>query len=166
MKYPLSLILLLFINCNINIVDYNKNGEPILGKNMHYNFNEKPSTNDLKKIDTTAYYVQMLEEGYHIDGEPVISVLQFHNDGYFKASTKKYFENFPNRSKETIWYGGKYKISDSNIELESFYTSSGSKTKIYNRKYRKGIIEGDKIILEEKNKSPLNSVYQKKDTLK
>ena len=89
-------------------------------------------------------------------------VLEFHNDGYFKKSSVKFYNRFCYRTKETIWYGGKYKIYDKNIELESFAPSRGSKTKIFISLTLKGRIDGDKIIFDDKNNNTLNSVYQKR----
>lgn len=145
------------------VVNYDKNDEPILGKNMKYTFNEKPNFENLKKIDTIASYVQIFDKRFYNESE--IShprVLEFHNDGYFKSSSVKYYNRFSYRTKETIWYGGKYKIYGNTIELEQFAPSTGSKTKIYRRLIKKGRIDGDKIIFDDKNNNSLVSVYQKK----
>jgi hypothetical protein len=166
MKYLKIILIILLISCNAHVVEYDKNDEPIHGKNMQYNISEKPNFEDLKKIDTTAYYVQIFEGRYYNDGEisnPM--VLEFHNDGYFKESSIKYYERFSYRTKETIWYGGKYKIYDNNIELESFAPSRGSKTKVYARLIIKGRFDGNKIIFDDKKNNTLVSVYQKKQKL-
>ena len=133
---------------------------------MAYSFNEKLNSENQEKIDTTAYYIQVFERRYYNEGEisnPM--VLQFHNDGYYKKSSLKYYKNFPNRTKESIWYGGKYRISENNIELEMFATSQGGKTKFYEKIFIKGRIEGDKIIFDDKKNSSLISVYKKSKKL-
>jgi len=93
-------------------------------------------------------------------------VLEFHNDGYFKVSSVKYYNRFCYRTKETIWYGGKYKIYGDTIELEQFIPSTGRKTKIFRRLIKKGRIDGDKIIFDNKNNNALVSVYHKKQKVK
>ena len=162
MKILIFLLLFFLLGCKSYIVEYDKNGEPKLGKNMNYIFTEKPSVENLKKIDTTAYYIQIFEGRYYNENEiknPM--VLEFHNDGFYKDSSLKYYKNFSYRTKETIWYGGKYKISGNTIELESFAPSNGSKTKIYIRTFLKGRIVNDKIIFDDKKNNSLISVYQK-----
>ena len=49
-KYFVSIIILLLISCNAYVVEYNKNNEPILGKNMNYYIIEKPNIENLKKL--------------------------------------------------------------------------------------------------------------------
>ena len=166
MKYILIVIIFLLMGCNVYVVDYDKNNEPILSKNMQYNIIERPSIENLKKIDTNAYYVQIFEGRYYNDNE--ISnprVLEFHNDSYFKESSVKYYNQFSYRTKETIWYGGKYKIYGDNIELEEFAPSTGGKTKVFIRLIKKGRIDGDKIIFDDKSNNTLVSIYQKKQKL-
>jgi len=163
MKYLKIVLILLLISCNAQVVEFDKNDEPILGKNIQYNIIEKPNFEDLKKIDTTAYYVQIFEGRYYNEGEisnPI--ALKFHNDGYFNRSSVKNYNRFSYRTKEMIWYGGKYKIYGDNIELEEFAPSTGSKTKIFRRLIKKGRIDGDKIIFDDKKNNTLVSVYQKK----
>ena len=167
MKYPTIVFIFLLVSCNAYVVEYDKNDEPILGKNMQYNIVEKPNMEDLKKIDTTAYYVQIFEGRYYNEDEisnPM--VLEFHNDGYYKDSSVKYYDRFSYRTKETIWYGGKYKIYNNQIEFESFAPSRGGKTKVFVRLIQKGRIDGDKIIFDDKKNNTLVSVYQKKQNLK
>jgi hypothetical protein len=166
MKFLTIVFIFLLISCNVYVVEYDKNDEPILGKNMQYNILEKPSIENLKKIDTVAYYVQIFEGRYYNEGEMSNPrVLQFHNDGYFKRSSVNYYNQFSYRTKETIWYGGKYKIYDDRIELESFGPSRGSKTKVYSRLILKGRIDGDKLIFDDKDNNTLISVYKKKQKL-
>ena len=166
MKYIKFVFVFLLMSCNAYIVEYDKNKEPLLGKNMQYNIVERPSVENLKKIDTAAYYVQIFEGRYYNEGEisnPI--ALKFHNDGYFKRSSVKNYNRFSYRTKEMIWYGGKYKIYGDNIELEEFAPSTGSKTKIFTRLIKKGRIDGDKVIFEDKNNNTLVSVYQKKQKI-
>lgn len=153
-------------SCNTYKVNYDKNGEPVLGKNMHFSFDERPSTESLIKLDTSAYYVQIFE-GRNYNDEEVSNpiVLVFHNDGYYKRSSLKHYEKDSLRAKDAIWYGGKYRISGKEIELESFAPSKGGKTKQYVRLILKGRIDGDRIILNETKNNALISVFQKRKNL-
>lgn len=151
MKYLKIIPVIFLISCNSHVVEFDKNIEPILGKNMQYNITEKPNFENFKIIDTTCYYVQIFEGRYYNDGEtsnPM--VIQFHNDGYYKKSSIKYYNRFSYRTKKNISYGGKYKIYGNNIELESFAPSRGSKTKVYCRLIMRGRFNGDKIIFDDK----------------
>jgi hypothetical protein len=154
------------MSCNAYIVNYDNNNEPILGKNMQYSIIEKPSESNIKKIDTSVYYVQIFEGRYYNEDEmnnPM--VLKFHNDGYFKHSSVKYYNRFSYRTKNTIWYGGKYWIYENKIELESFAPSKGGKTKVYGKLFETGRFENDKIIFDDKNNKTLISVYKKNKNL-
>ena len=73
-------------------------------------------------------------------------ILQFHNDGYFKEDSYLYYGNFNyKRNKKSAAYGGKYYLSKNSIFVESFYPTSGSKTKYYERVISKGMIKNDTI---------------------
>jgi len=169
MKLTVLIILssVLIIGCNLSNPWYkipkNEYGEPILYGKVKYSFTELPTHKDLEKIDTTAYYVQIFEGRYYNDGErrnP--KILIFHNDGYFKRESLLYFGKFDaERGKNSVYYGGKWRITgDSIIELEQFLpTSSGSNW--YTRNIERGIITGNKIILKK-----YGYVYEKRSTFK
>ncbi|WP_181416092.1 hypothetical protein [Chryseobacterium sp. CBTAP 102] len=137
-------------------------GEPLLNNKAEYSFTEKPSEEDLKKIDTTAYYVQIFEDQYHNENEvknPTIII--FHDDGYFRETSLLAFGKFDeHRGKNSVYYGGKYKIKNNNIQLEQFGNSPDSKN-WYTRYITKGKIENNKIIFNE----GLVSVFEKRKNL-
>ncbi|WP_288438541.1 hypothetical protein [uncultured Chryseobacterium sp.] len=138
-------------------------GEPLLNHKAQYSFIEKPSKEDLKKIDTTAYYVQVFERRYYNEDEmknPRIII--FHNDGYFRETSLLAFGKFDeHKGKNSVYYGGKYKIKNNEIFIENFRPASPGKTKWYIRRIFKGNIENNKIILNV----GLVSVFEKRKNL-
>lgn len=144
----------------------NKNGEPILNADVNYTFTEKPNEEGLTKIDTTAYYIQVFEGRYYNQREKQNpQVLIFHSDGFFKSTSVNYFLNFENRKKNSIYYGGKYRIKEINsIELEQFYPSKGGRTNYYSRNIIRGNIDRNKIIFDD-GQSPIK-IFEKRYDLK
>ncbi|MFV0531378.1 MAG: hypothetical protein ACK5MD_08055 [Flavobacteriales bacterium] len=143
----------------------NENGERILNDKVQYKFKSIPSKEDLIKIDTSAYYVQIFEGRYYNEQEkknPMILI--FHNDGYFKNTSVLYHSEFNKRPKNSIYYGGKFKLTDNLIELEKFYPSRGGSTNYYSRNIRRGKIEDDRIIFDDG--FSLLTIYEKKYVLK
>ena len=144
-KFIYFFIILYFIySCDPILYNIDKDiyGEPILNEKARYSFTEKPSNKDLLKIDTTAYYIEVSKYNNHVEN-PLI--LNFHNDGYFKRNSLKYYGNFDKkRHKNSVHYGGKYKIINSEIFFESFLPASS-----LNKRYIKKIVKGK---LEENGK--------------
>ncbi|WP_033962357.1 hypothetical protein [Psychroserpens jangbogonensis] len=167
MKYFILLILaLLLSSCIFNRVIYNRvprdnNGEHILNKKVKYRFVKIPNKEDLIKIDTAAYYVQIFEGRYYNNDEknnPQIWI--FHSDGYFKKTYSQYYLKYDSNNKNSTRYGGKYRIIESVIELEQFFPITGAKTNYYTRNITKGKIDGDKIIFDDGNS--LITILEKK----
>ena len=132
-------------------IEKDQYGEPILNDNAKYTFNQLPTLEDLKKIDTTAFYTQIFEGRYYNENEiKNPRILIFHNDGYFKNESLLYFGKFDkHREKNSVYYGGKYKISGNVIQMEQFGKYPDHK-KWYKR-ISEGKIEGDRIIFKGKN---------------
>ena len=165
-KSILIIIILLILGCDAYKVKRDLNDEPILGEKMFYKFSEKPNANDLKIIDTTSFYVQIFEGRYYNDEEKANPFFyKFHSDGYFKQSSIKYDDNFRYRTKNSLYYGGKYRIIGNTIELEYFVPSRGSRTNIFGRAIEKGRLENGKIYFDNKENNSLFSVYEKKSSL-
>lgn len=166
-RYFISLILSSFM---IGCIAYHKipkddNGEPILNEKTNYKFTKIPNGEDLTKIDTSAYYVQIFEGRYYNEDEKKNpSIFIFHSDGFFKRTSALNNLKFDYRNKNSIFYGGKYKITENLIELEEFHPSQGEKTNYYSRNIRKGNIVGDRIIFDDG--FSLLSIYEKKYELK
>ncbi|MGO4707803.1 hypothetical protein AB4Y90_01560 [Chryseobacterium sp. 2TAF14] len=128
-----------------------KYGEPLLNEKAQYSFTYTLNNDDLKKIDTTAFYKQVFEDGYNNSTEKKNPrIIIFHNDGFFKSESFLYFGKFSiHRNKKSIYYGGKYRINGNKIELERFIKSLDSKS-WYIKNITSGIIEGNRIILNNK----------------
>lgn len=166
-KYIFSILcVMVFLNsCGQKLYKIEKDqfGEPLLNNKAQYSFTEKPSGEDLKKIDTTAYYVQVFEGRYYNEEEmknPRIII--FHNDGFFKNESLIYFGKFDgHRGKNSVYYGGKYKIKNNDIFIEEFLPASSGRTKWYIRRITNGKIDGNKIIFNK----VLVSVFEKRKNL-
>lgn len=159
------LCVMMFLNsCGQKLykIEKDKYDEPLLNDKAQYSFTEKPSEEDLKRIDTTTYYVQIFEGRYYNEEEmknPRIII--FHNDGFFKNESLMYFGKFnEQRGKNSVYYGGKYRIKNNIIQLEQFGRSPDSK-KWYTRRITNGKIDGNKIIFNE----GLVSVFEKRKNL-
>lgn len=143
-------------------MEKDKHGEPLLNDEANYSFIKIPTEEDLKKIDTTAYYVQIFEGRYYNENEiknPRIII--FHNDGFFKNESLLYFGKFDeHRGKNSVYYGGKYRINGNIIQLEQFGKYPGYKK--WYRRISEGKIEGDKIIFTDKNSV---TVFEKRKEL-
>lgn len=142
-----SLLSACFIN--YDYIPKNNKGERLLNQKVNYRFNSTPNSEDLKRLDTKAYYVQtFLGRCHNRDEMKVRAVMQFDKDGYFK---KRYLHDFkfsPNKiNKNDIDYGGKYKINDNNLLFEEFYPTSGGKTDYFKRVIQKGKLINDFMII-------------------
>ncbi|WP_159155002.1 hypothetical protein [Empedobacter brevis] len=157
-------LLFIFIySCNPKLYEIEKDpyGEPILNEKTQYSFSEKPSNEDLIKIDTTAYYVQTNDNNIELENPKIII---FHNDGYFKTASVKYFGKFDkHRNKKSIYYGGKYKINNNEILIEYFVPASPS-VKRFIKKVVQGKIQenGNKILFDF---GEYIEIIEKKDSL-
>ena len=166
-KYLLIIVLLL---TQVSCIGYyklsnNQGGEPILNKRVNYKFIYIPKGKDLIKIDTSAYYVQKFEGRYYNEGEKQNpQVLLFHNDGFFKSTFVKHLLEAKNRKKNSVYYGGKYRISNNSVELEQFYPMHGGKTKYYSRNITKGVLKENKIIFDDGQS--LMKVFEKRNRQK
>ena len=61
-RYIISIICIFtLINCGYKRILKDEYGEPNLNEKVKYNFVERPNDKDFQKIDTTAYYVQVLK---------------------------------------------------------------------------------------------------------
>ena len=145
-------------------LERDKYGEPVLNNKAKYTFNKIPTKDDLQKIDTASYYIQNFPIGF--DREDLVKnprIIIFHNDGFFKRESLLYYGyHDKNRDKNSVYYGGKYKILDDEIYLEEFYPLRGDYTKYYTREISKGKIEGDKIVFKDKNDV---TIFEKKNSL-
>ncbi|WP_281631718.1 hypothetical protein [Flavobacterium luteolum] len=152
------------MSCGYIRIPKNEYGEPVLKEKVKYTFLDMPTETDLKKIDTSAYYVQIFEGRYYNNGEKENpQILKFHNDGFFKKFMLIGIDKNVHRNKNSIYYGGKYKIKENIIQLEQFYPSTGGATNYYIRNVRKGKIDGNKIIFNSKNS--LLTIFEKKQSL-
>jgi hypothetical protein len=158
------LLIVILVSCNRYRILPNDIGEPVLRGKAQYTFATKPSIEDLQKVGIEAYYVQVFEGRYYNDDEKKNpGILIFHNDGFFKIESLLYFGNFDDhRSKNSIYYGGKWRIIGNTIELEEFYPTAPTGN-WYTRKIVIGSIIGDKIVF--KNRMYRNNVYEKRTTL-
>ena len=138
----------------------NSEGDHILTEKVNYKFTEKPSKEDLTKIDTTTYYIQVFEGRYYNEDERKNpQILIFHNDGFFEDSSILLRQSKRSYDKESILYGGKYRITEDIIELEEFFPSKGGYTNYFCRNISKGKIIGNKIVFDKK--TSLLAVYEK-----
>ena len=140
-------------------------GEPNLNEKVKYNFVEMPSKDDFNKIDTTAYYIQVFEGRYYNETEKENpQIIIFHNDGFFKKEILSTFKkNDLHRNRNSIYYGGKYRIKGNIIELEEFFPSTGGKTNYYVRNISKGKIDSNKIFFGNEKQSV--TVFERKQKL-
>lgn len=164
-----SLLLVLTI-CLTNCIGYYKiprdsNGERVINDKANYSFNSSPSAEDFRKIDTSAFYVQVFEGRYYNEQEMELPrFMIFHKDGFFQEN---FVRNYPDRiatNKNSIRYGGKYRIVNQILEIEEFLPSRGGETSLYSRSITKARIVGDKIYFDLG--TDLVSVFQKRGSLK
>ena len=150
-------ISLIFTNCEPKLYKIYKdeNGEPILNENSKYTFNYILTDFDSKKIDTTANYIQIFQNKYELS-DPNPMIIKFHNDGYFKTQSLKYYGKFDaKRKKNSVYYGGKYKISGNIIETERFLPGSPITRNTFHKSIKIGEIMGDTIKFKYKNYSDI-----------
>jgi len=121
----------------------NDNGEPIVDK-QKYSFNKKMSSDVFDLIDTTSVYVEILSEKSLKQTINNFNVLIFHNDGYFESTSTKYFRKFK-RSKNSVYYGGKYFVTGNKISIEEFYPAKEARTNYYVKEISEGQIKLDTI---------------------
>ncbi|MDR4953396.1 hypothetical protein REB14_14540 [Chryseobacterium sp. ES2] len=143
-------------------IEKDKYGEPLLNDKAQYSFKEEPSEEDLKAIDTTAYYVQVFEgRSYNKEEMKNPRIIIFHKNVFFKNESLMYFGKFDiHRGKNSVYYGGKYRIKNNTIQLEQFGNSPDSKN-WYTRYITKGKINNNKIIFNE----GLVAVFEKRKNL-
>ena len=160
----LTICFFVLVSCGYKI-QKDSFGEPILNEKVKYTFNEIPNSENLQKIDTTAYYVQVFEGREYNENEMANPrIIIFHNDSFFERESLLYFGKFKShRNKNSVYYGGKYRIKNDVIELEEFFPSSGTKTNYYNRNISKGKLNGNKITFDDGNS--LIEVFEKKQKL-
>ena len=131
-------------------IPINQDGERIIGNTVKWRFEKIPTAEDLQKVDTAAYYVQVFEGRYYNEDEKKDpQILLFHNDGFFKRTSMEYRLYNPN--KNSTRYGGKYKITEYQIKMEQFYPSKGGKTNYFQRHIRTANIIGDRIVIFNEN---------------
>lgn len=139
-----------------------EHGQPILNDRAKYTFTEIPTAEDLKKIDTTAFYVQIFEGRYYNDDEKRNPrVLIFHNDGFVRSESLLYFGKFDEIANKNTLHYGRYRIIGNNIEIESF-VSSPDAGDYYHTYIERGKLEGNKITFYEPG---LISVFEKRKQL-
>ena len=159
----LFFVLMSFLSCvHLYKIEKDKFGEPILNEKVKYTFNEKLSDENYEKIDTTAYYIQQFPVDF--DREDLVKnprLIIFHNDGFFKNESLLYFGKFDeHRGKNSVYYGGKYRINGNIIQMEQFGQYPGYK-KFY-KWISEGKIEGDKIIFRENN---YTTIFEKRKSI-
>jgi hypothetical protein len=127
----------------------NADGEPILDSDS-YTFNEDLTVEDFIVIDTTSYYIETFQGLDSNDGQRANPrIYKFLKDGYYKEDSYLYFRKFDKeRNKKSVYYGGKYKLDNNIIFMESFYPISGGKTNRYSKIISKGIIKNDTIYID------------------
>lgn len=113
-------------------IKQNESGEPIVDEKL-YTLNKRKTEDNLKIIDTTSYYIEVTDFLYSRKSNP--SILKFHNDGTFEIKSKKYFKQFyKNRIKQSVFYGGRFILSNNELKIERFYPSKGGKSNYYIKK--------------------------------
>jgi hypothetical protein len=149
--FTIIFILFIFNSCAPPSYKFEKNsdGEPILESDL-YTLNKNLTNENFKVIDTSCYYIETfagLDSNENQRANPFI--FKFHKDGYYKEDSYLYFGKFDNeRTKKSVFYGGKYSIDGEIIFLESFYPIKGGKTSRYSKVISKGIIKNDTIFIE------------------
>lgn len=146
--------LFVYILCNSCVYpsykfEENKDGEPILTADS-YTLNEELTIENFKVIDTSSYYIETFQ-GLDSNEEQRANprIYKFHKDGYYKEDSYLYFGKFDKeRNKKSVYYGGKYKLKEDTIYLESFYPISGGKTNRYSKVINKGVIKNDTIYID------------------
>lgn len=137
-------ILILSLSCQK--IYYFKNPEKI-----DLNFYTLPSpelSQSLFPIDSSALYLEVIEDNNDYLRKSNPSILKFHNDGFFEERSKKFYHNFEWRDKHSIYYGGKFVVYENNeIKIEAFYPSSESQTNRFVKETSSGTIKGDTIII-------------------
>ncbi|WP_291135323.1 hypothetical protein [Flavobacterium sp. UBA7663] len=115
-----------------------------------YSLNKKISDDGFKVLDTNSYYIETFEGIDSNESQRFNPMIyKFHSDGYFKEDSYLYFGNFDKvRSKNSIYYGGRYFIEGQKIFMESFYSFKGSKTNRYSKVISKGTIKNDTINID------------------
>ncbi len=127
----------------------NKEGEPILKPEL-YTLDKKLTDENFKVIDTNLYYIETFQGLDSNEGQRANPMIyKFHSDGYFKEDSYLHFGEFDKeRNKNSVYYGGKYKLEGNIIFMESFYPTSGSKSNRYSKVISKGVVKNDTIIID------------------
>ena len=150
-KYFTFFITVIFFNSCVHPsfkFETNREGEPILNPEL-YTLNKKLTNENFKVIDTNSYYIETFQGLDSNEGKrsnPMI--FRFHSDGYFKKDSYLHFGKFDKeRNKKSAYYGGKYRLEDNIIFMESFYPTS-AKSNRFVKVISKGIIKNDTIIID------------------
>ena len=107
------------------------------------------TVNDAASLDTTALYIQVFNNTDANKAEQANpAILKFHNDGYYKISSRRFYGKFDAvRTKQSAYYGGKFYLEGNKILTESFYPVQGGKTHYYTKSINKGSIKNDTLKL-------------------
>jgi len=129
-------------------LESNSNNEPVV-KTDFYSFNKPMTVNDAALLDTTALYIQVFNNTDANKAEQANpAILKFHNDGYYKISSRRFYGKFDAvRTKQSAYYGGKFYLEGNKILTESFYPVQGGKTHYYTKSINKGSIKNDTLKL-------------------
>lgn len=141
-----TILCLLFSACSYKQyhLDKNTDGEPVVKEGL-YTFNKPMAAADFVLLDTGALYLQVFDLATsNRDERANPAILKFNDDGYFKISSRKFDKA---RTKESIYYGGKFYLDGNNILIEKFYPAHGGKTNYYVKKISKGSIRNDTLKL-------------------
>ena len=132
---------------NRSFIKKDINGEPTV-EDISYSINYKMEIKDAKVIDTTALYLELFSSDANQSEKENPEILIFHNNGYFEKRSKKFFSNFEKiRTKKSVYYGGKFQLTNKELIIEEFYPTSGSKTNYYDKLKTYGIIKKDTVII-------------------
>jgi len=135
-------ILLLFLGSCSQKLHKNANGEPIIPPGS-YTFKKKMTAEDSKLIDTTALYVQVFDKDANESERSNPKIIIFESDGFYKISSVKFHGKYT-RSRESVYYGGKFYLEGNTLFTEAFYPI-GDATNRYSKEISKGVVNGDTV---------------------
>jgi hypothetical protein len=129
-------------------LDNNHDNEPVV-KAASYTLNKPMTINDALVLDTNALYLQVFNNTDANETERANpAILRFHNDGYYKISSRRFYGKFDSvRTKQSAYYGGKFYLDGNKILTESFYPIQGGKTNYYTKGINKGSVKNDTLRL-------------------